>query len=100
MADYFNLREDIEHMQRSLHASFYTPFLRRLDGAIFLPEGALVVCKVPRHEVEELEYQSMDDLSQTELLVYAAVTKQLWCAQAVHLEDGTPLIDPARLRRY
>lgn len=60
----------------------------------------LTVQRVTPAQREELEYQSLEGLDGKELRVYAAVTKQLWIARAVHLEDGTPLIDPARLRRY
>jgi hypothetical protein len=99
MSDPLDLREDVEHMQRSLHARFSTPFLRRLAGQLFLPETTLVVHKLPRAEVEEMEYASVEGLEGNELRVYAAVTRQLWSARAVRLEDGTPLIDPSRLRK-
>lgn len=95
--DPLDLREDLEYMQRNLYARFSTPFLRRIAGPLFLPE-ALAIQRVTPAQREEMEYQSLEGLEGNELRVYAAVTRQLWKAKAVRLEDGTALIDPARLR--
>lgn len=99
MSDLFDLHEDMEYVSRSLHARLSTPILRRLMGTpLFLPEGLAIQRLAPGEE--PVYYPSLTGLQDKELVIYAAVTSQRRRALVVRLEDGTPLIDPTRLRKY